>query len=258
MIAIKSISVDNKYGTDFLVVRWEVEAPTYENVVYNVYRSLVSPESEFELVGSNITNTEYKDTTINLLDNGLEIYYKVGVFNLDTGVEVISNIVGGTIIYSLDNIAQAILYSNKAVLDLITDYKPNAYILLRRHEGIPCPDCWDPIRRAPTKSVCLTCYNTGFDKGYSNPIEVQVALLPSASVVGVEPTSQIDLTPQTTSGWMLNYPVINPGDLLVLGEDRYEIRSVQTTVKNHKIMLRQMFEAQKLPPTNIVYKIPIY
>ncbi len=264
MLTVTNISVDNQYGTSFLVVNWEVSLPQGDllgNYKFNVYRS-TNPEFEYEKINTDpIVELFYKDSSVNLLDNTLRYYYKIEAKNTGTSETSLSTVYGTLIPGLTDNEASAILYQEQYVLQYIINQNNTARqvkILLKRRSGPRCYMCWDSIKKQSTKSHCLSCYNVGFESGYYPPILAYVSMAPPSSELSV---GLNDVRPRdgSVSGWMSNYPIIQEDDIFIDHMNK-RYRAVQTrpTVRRTSgYIIRQLFILQRLPYTDIIYKYDV-
>jgi hypothetical protein len=129
------------------------------------------------------------------------------------------------------------------------------WLFPRRTFGTRCRNCWDPTLSARKRSSCLECYDTGFLRGFLNPIEVWVQIDPVAKAVQLQ-QFQKD-TQQLTTARMTFYPVVKPGDVLTEMENqRWRVVGV-TNSERLRATIKQELTLRLIMPTDIEYKLPL-
>lgn len=114
-----------------------------------------------------------------------------------------------------------------------------AYLMTKSTSGSRCPSCWDTIKERRTKSHCSSCGDTGWDKGLSTPLPLFVSSSASlesktVSVLGTDENIQRQL-------WTTNYPLIKPGDILVLdAKEIYRVETVNLTNFRETVVSQQL------------------
>lgn len=121
--------------------------------------------------------------------------------------------------------------------------KPCA-VFQKRLNGSRC-HCWDPIAQRVTISNCKTCLGTGKIEGYHTGIPdifVHFAVLPKTKMI----QQWGDIAPGDTQGWMSNYPLVNPEDIILntLTNEHWLIKQVQLTF--HLVPVKQTLLLRKL------------
>jgi hypothetical protein len=155
--------------------------------------------------------------------------------------------------------------SNVAEPDLIAnEVRKLMNILMREFAGRRCwtfpvrtfgqrCECWDPSLQKKTRSNCLSCFDTGFARGYMSPIEAWMQIDPSPKAeqnASVGPLQQ-----ETTTLRMGYWPPLKPRDIIVEPENvRWRVNQVSFTQKSRAV-LHQEVQVFRLPPTDIEYKI---
>lgn len=128
------------------------------------------------------------------------------------------------------------------------------WLLPVRTFGQRC-DCWNPTLQKRTRSGCLTCFDTGFVRGYMTPIETWVQIDPSPKSeqnANIGPLQQINSTARF--GY---YPPVKPRDLLIEGENkRWRLGQISNTEK-HRALVHHEMQIHQIPPTDIEYRIEI-
>lgn len=128
------------------------------------------------------------------------------------------------------------------------------WVLPVRTSGQRC-SCWNPALKARTRSGCLTCFDTGFVRGYLHPIEQWLQIDPSAKtkqVMAPGATQQSNTTMR-----MAYYPPLKPDDVIIEAENRrWRVVSVTQTEKG-RATLHQEVALHEIPPKDIEFKIPL-
>ncbi len=129
------------------------------------------------------------------------------------------------------------------------------WLFPRRTFGTRCRNCWDPTLSARKRSNCLECYDTGFLRGFLNPIEVWVQIDPVAKAIQLQQFQKDQQ--QLTRARMTFYPVVKPGDILTeLENQRWRVVTVETT-ERLRATIKQELTLRAIMPTDIEFKLPI-
>lgn len=121
--------------------------------------------------------------------------------------------------------------------------------------GTRCSSCWDSVAHKRVRSRCLTCYDTGFLRGYHNPIEVWVQIDPSGKAQ--QNRSQQVAQVVHTSARTTFYPNIVPGDVLVEAENkRWRVTTV-TLSERLRAPIKQELTMRQIATTDIEYCLPL-
>ena len=129
-------------------------------------------------------------------------------------------------------------------------------VLPVRTFGQRCPACWNPILQKVTKSGCLTCYNTGFNRGYMHPIEAWIQIDPSTKS---QQHSNPGETQQDNTTLRLGYyPSVKPHDLIIEAENvRWRVEE-QTQTEHSRVAVHQEVKVHRVPEKDIEYAIPVH
>jgi hypothetical protein len=115
--------------------------------------------------------------------------------------------------------------------------------------------CWNPTLQKRTRSHCLTCYDTGFVRGYMTPIEVWASIDPDTKNeqnMTLGPTQQ-----SNTSAKLGFFPPVKPRDVIVEAENiRWRIVTVGGT-EQVRAQVHQEITLHKIPSTDIEYRLPL-
>lgn len=150
--------------------------------------------------------------------------------------------------------------------DLIaTELRKHMFLLMREFIGRRCwifpvrtfgqrCRCWDPILAKRTQSGCITCFDTGFVRGYMTPIEAWVNIDPdqqSEQTFNVGPTQQ-----SNTTAKLGYFPQLKPRDLIIEPENiRWRVSQISGT-QQLRAVVHQEVQLHKIPSTDIEYRLP--
>lgn len=128
-------------------------------------------------------------------------------------------------------------------------------VLPVRTFGQRCPDCWHAQLQKRTKSGCLTCYDTGFSRGYMYPIETWTQIDPSSKSQQHANTGE---TQQDNTTMRFGYyPNIKPYDLVIEAENiRWRVVG-QTQTEHSRAVVHQEVQLHRVPEKDIEYAIPV-
>jgi hypothetical protein len=129
------------------------------------------------------------------------------------------------------------------------------WVLPVRTFGSRCGACWNPTLQKRRISGCLTCFDTGFTRGFMRPIEAWVQFDPNAKAeqnMATGPTQQ-----HNTTARLGYYPPIKPRDIIIEGENK-RWRVVQiTTTEQLRAPLHQECSLHEIPKTDIEYRVEL-
>lgn len=129
------------------------------------------------------------------------------------------------------------------------------WLLPVRTFGQRCAACWNPRLKKRTKSGCRTCFDTGFTRGYHQPVEFWISLDPQPSDNQESNLGRIQQ--QNTTGRAAHFPPVKPGDLLIEPENvRWKIRT-RTTTQEQRAIVTQEVRVHRVPETDVEYTIDI-
>jgi len=140
---------------------------------------------------------------------------------------------------------------------LFQEYAGRRCIVLPvRTFGQRCPACWNPILQKVTKSGCLTCYNTGFNRGYMHPIETWIQIDPSTK--SQQHGNPGETQQDNTTLRLGYYPSIKPHDLIIEAENvRWRVEE-QTQTEHSRAAVHQEVKVHRVPEKDIEYAIPVH
>lgn len=254
MIDIANLKIDDCYGVDFLLISFTVsnmvEPP--ENYKFDLYRSM-SSNAAFIRIAEDLSECRFIDTGVNLLNPNLQYYYKVKATNIVTGETSISTISRYDTV-DPDRYATAISVIEERYLDNIIDNK-DVFILKKIRSGSRC-SCYNPNRQDSGDPFCENCYGTSIAGGYYKPIRAKMGYYNTLTSQHEYSTREDVDHKGPLQVWIKSIPKIENDDLIIDGNTRYIIMAHTDTRKN-KYLLRQICTVEDLPPTSIIYKIPL-
>ena len=242
-----------------VLIRWQLE-PTAQNLAnlrFFVDRG-ESPEDMKQLNGTGLSPYglyEFVDYTANIFDLNKLYYYRVRAVEMisDTPVQTFTSIVT-TWDGDLDLVGLYIVEEHEFAFRWV--YGIPVMVFKKIHDGVYCPDCWDPILKRGTKANCTTCYGTGRFGGYYPPIEVWMSLDPDPKVEQVAEWGKRQSSASDTM--CTNSPLLTPDDIIVeLKSNRFwKVEYVRYPEKNRTIIL-QSFKLNAVNPSDIEYQITV-
>lgn len=129
------------------------------------------------------------------------------------------------------------------------------WLLPIRTFGQRCPDCWNPRLKKRRKSGCRMCFDTGFTRGYYQPVEVWISIDPDPA--NNQPTNVGRTQQANTTARMAHFPQVRPDDIIVEPENlRWKVISV-TSTQEQRAVVTQELQIHGVPMTDIEYMIPI-
>lgn len=134
----------------------------------------------------------------------------------------------------------------------------NGFALIMRRNGERCPDCWNFIESKRMKDSCDTCYGTGWEGGYWDPIPITFRYLriPTVGQLTIEPAPNYDALYQIQ---MVYHPSLLEGDVIVNGHngDRYRVHTVELVTYRSSFPVFQNVVVVRVPVLDSLYSFPI-
>lgn len=236
---------------NYMELSWETDAHRAESLTSQMYVLRAgSPEGPFDTVGGPLVDTyRFRDYVAPLRGSFQYLYYKIRVEGAGGLSE--SEVVSSDPRPPLDAL-EIIRAENLLFREYVG--RPCALYSVRTF-GMRCPGCFDPVTQRRTVASCLTCYNTGFMRGFHRPIMVYAQIDPFAKTQ--QNTQQMVMEQANTQARMGVYPKLKPRDVLVETENvRWRVMGV-TTTERLRAPVRQEVTLFKIPLGDIEYKLPI-
>jgi hypothetical protein len=237
---------------DFNELSWKI-ADTSADVLdftFTVMRS-ESPEGPYDVLGGPFEDQYiFVDNAIKVENRWRKYFYKLRVTKKvdDTFEDV------GPIFKDPD--ADLIALELRRHMQLLfREYAGRrCWILPARTFGQRC-SCWNATLQKSNRSGCVTCYDTGFVRGYMSPIESWIQIEPNAkseqnTAVGAQQQSN-------TTARLAWYPPLKPRDVIIEGENRrWRVITVAQT-EHGRAPVHQEVQLHEIPPKDIEFKIPL-
>lgn len=248
------------FSLDFLEVLWEIEDTTLDPHDFSLYvfRS-ESPMGPWdEMAGPFEDRYRFVDNRVNLLHRWRQLYYKIrSVEKADT-----------------DNVVESEAFTFHAEPDLIAveiqrlerlvweEYAGRRCLIFpARTFGQRCGNCFDGPDKGKgftsqrRRSHCVTCYDTGFARGYLDPIEVFIQIDPSPKSVQTIPITERQQS--DTTARLPNFPLLKPRDIIVETENRrWRVVKVSTTERLRSVVHQELV-LHEIIKGDIEFQLPI-
>lgn len=248
------------FSLDFLEVTWEIEDTSLDphDFQFQLYRS-ESPMGPWDQIAGPFEDRyRFVDNQVNLLHRWRQIYYKVrSTEKADTTNYVESE--AFTFHASPDLIAEEIQRLERLVWEEYAGRR--CFIFPARTFGQRCGNCYDGPEKGKgftsqrRRSNCITCYDTGYARGYLDPIEIFIQIDPSPKSVQSLPIAerqQVD-----TTGRLPNFPLLKPKDIIIEAENRrWRVVKVSTTERLRSVV-HQEIQLHELVAGDIEFQLPI-
>lgn len=244
---VRSLDVDRKE------VSWEVQATSIDTWDYTmqVLRS-ESPSGPFEEVSPHFEDRYiFVDSRIPSGHRHRQLWYLLRTTHKASG-DVTDF---GPVTHEADPDLVA-AYIRRSEQTLFTQVIGRAcWLFKKRTFGTRCQTCWDNTLKKRTRANCLDCFDTGFLRGYWNPIEVWVQIDPPGQ--GQQNHGQ-QINQETHSTARLTfYPNITVGDVLVEAENkRWRVTRVSQS-ERLRAPIKQELSLFQIQDSDIEYRLPI-
>lgn len=231
---------------------WEIEDTTEDVLDYTfaVERS-ESPEGEFDPVSEPFRDRYvYRDIMPHPFERWRKLWYRLKITKVG-GTPYYTDAVSLEPKVSLDaaEMRRAVALVLKAGTGRV------AWIFARRTFGQRCPGCWDDVLKKTMSSKCETCYNTGYARGFLDPIPARIQFDPAGKSIRHGPL--IKTEPQDTRVLIPYFPPVKPKDIIVEAENRrWRVTEIITSERLRSVV-RQGVYVHELPPSDIEFRIPI-
>jgi hypothetical protein len=246
-------------------VQWIIKNPTGDIENVRIERS-GAPEGPFETVIDNITGFHFFDDlrhvpvpsatdireNLNFLSLHRRVYYRVTATINGQNVSAIRD--------NRDNLPLKLAaLRRKMQRDIRVGFKFSGVpfaVLKRKHWGIRCKECFDPITKRVTKSKCTSCYGTGFEGGYFDPVRITGRIGVDNVQTQIENHGKVDINQKHLT--ILDYPILEEADIVInlRQNDRYLVRGI-TQTELQTVPVHQRAILSELERDSIEYRFPI-
>ena len=218
---------------------------------FQVFRS-ESPEGPFDKISDEFEDRYFfVDARVPIRDKFATLFYRLRVKKKSTAETVDVGPVARAA--DADVFAQ---YIRRAELTLLTQViGRQVWFFPRRTFGQRCPSCWDFTLGQQKRAGCLDCFDTGYLRGYLDPIEIWMQIDPSGRNVQLQGPQKDQ---QNQAGARTSfYPPIKPGDVIVeLENKRWRVISTSTS-QRLRAPIKQELNIREIQRTDIEFKMPI-
>lgn len=147
-------------------------------------------------------------------------------------------------------------YIRRSEMTLLTQATGRmCWVFKARTFGPRCPSCWDRTLGKQRRSGCLSCFDTGFLRGYHDPMEVWIQIDPAGKAnqkIPQQASQQVGTTARTSF-----YPNISPDDIIVEAENKRWTVLTVTQSERLRAVIKQELTLKQIELTDIEYKLPI-
>ena len=258
-LVIKNLLVRG-FSLDFLEVTWEIEDTVLDPHDYNMYmlRS-ESPMGPWDIIAGPFEDKyRFVDNRVNLQHRWRQIYYKIKA-SLKSDPNDVSESDAGTFTASSDLIAEEIQRLERLLWEEFAGRK--CFIFPVRTFGQYCPTCFDGPAKGKgftmqkRRSMCLNCYDTGYIRGYFDPIEIYMQFDPSPQAI--QPLPIAERQQNDTTARLPNFPILKPRDIIVEAENkRWRVVQVNQTERLRNVV-HQEIRIHELSRGDIEFQLPI-
>lgn len=251
MITIKELKV-RSLDLSFHEISWRIDSTTEDvlDYTFQVLRS-ESPSGPFEALSIPFTDQYFLiDNIIQVAHRWRTYFYIVRVKHTPSG-----------------NFTDTDAASKEPDPDLIAlELRRHLQLLFREYAGrriwvLPIRtfgqrcECWNSILQKKLRSGCITCFDTGFVRGYMSPIEIWGQIDPSSKS---EQNTNVGAQHQSnTTGRFGAYPPLKPNDLLIEPENRrWRVIQVSQTEQLRARVLQEV-QLHEIPAKDVEFGIPL-
>lgn len=258
MMLWQDMTVVRYHGDGFHVQWvWDPQSTDPDTVEMEIERS-GSPTGPFDLLATFDPRTQFSffDKTTPWRPANEEFYWRLRAVDKSTGAEVgVSYAFGLNGELPLD--ALEIIRQQRVLLEGVNGHKPIkgipglVTVYRRRNFGSRCPECVDSITDQVHVSNCLVCDGTGTLRGYYNPVDIGMNIMPYSAAVRpfkLQKTEDCD-----TVGTTVNWPAMYPGDIVVEpNEKHWRVTKIEVK-ERHRILVTQILYLTQVKPDDIIH-----
>ena len=249
------------FSLDFQEFTWEVADSDLDPHDFQCYvlRS-ESPMGPWDLIAGPFEDKyRFVDNRVNMLHRWRDgLYYKIRSVRKADPTDVAESDVAHPSAEP-DLIAEEIQRLERLLWQEFSGRR--CFIFPARSFGQRCGNCYDGPDKGRgftsqrRRSNCLTCYDTGFVRGYLDPIEIFMQIDPSPNTIQNLPIAERHQ--QDTSARLPNFPLIKPRDVIVEAENkRWRVVKVTATERLRSVVHQELI-LHAINIGDIEYQLPI-
>jgi hypothetical protein len=252
MLEIKEFRV-RSLDLDYLDLYWEIDNTSEDpySYTFTVERS-ESPLGPWDQVSPEFSDKySFRDITVNLLNRFRFYYYRIKIKRKSDNNIIYSELAQNT--NKPDLVAQEVRRLENLVFQ---EYIGRAvWLFPRRTFGQRCPNCWEDVTGQRVISGCVTCFDTGWARGFLDPIKCWIQFDPT--VKHIENSQLIETQQQNASARLGHFPIVKPKDIIVESDNvRWRVERASDT-QRLRAVLHQELVLHQIPRGDIEYKLPI-
>lgn len=223
--------------------------------VFDIYRG-ASPSS-LELIAENIIINSYIDDDLEMFTKNRNWMYKVIGREIDTSRAVESEVKHEH--YEKDKKYADLVRRDRLVLQPVRPGKRpivgvKSFVYIEKTFGERCEECWDDIKRLVRDAQCQSCYRTGFEGGYFDPILFYADYDPDPKIVNL--TRYFELQSTQIGAWTSNFPPISPRDVIIEeSNERWRVAGVKV-IEYRRKRFRQFLQLEHLERSEVQQRLP--
>lgn len=256
-VAFKKLLVCS-LSLDYLEVSWQIENTTLDplDFEWTIERS-ESPGGLWDPVSGPFQDRyRFVDNRVNLLHRDRNLFYRLkSVSKSDADNVIYSSVVN--LEAEPDLIAQEIRLLEQTVWREFTGRK--CWLFPARTFGQYCPNCMDAPAKGSTfrksRSGCLTCYDTGFARGYLNPLLIYPQFDPSPK--SSQPLSTGTTQQSNTTARLGGFPPVKPTDIIVEAENRRWRVVMVSSTERLRAPVHQELTLHEIVKGDIEFQLPV-
>lgn len=252
MLTISKLRV-RSLDMDHLDLFWEIGNTSEDpyDYTFQVERS-ESPEGPWDPVSSEFSDRYmFRDINVNLQNRWRVYHYRIKITRKSDSSITYSDLAQTTA--QPDLVALEVRRLETILLREFVGRR--VWLFPRRSFGQRCPNCWDSRSGQRTTSQCVTCYDTGWARGYLDPIETWVQFDPTAK--NTQNLQLAETQQQNSSARLTDFPPVKPKDIIVEAENvRWRVERVSET-QRLRAVLHQELVLHAVPKGDIEFKLPI-
>lgn len=234
----RTTPIFNHPETTGVFIQWKVEQPPADAAITFSIERAGSPEGPYEAIASNITTFHYFDGGRNLPNTLEGVRENLNFLSLQRNIYYRITATANTITaQAVEPVGDRLprrqfLLRRKMHRDIRIGFKFNSVpliVLKRKHWGVRCKECFDLLTKKVTKSRCESCYSTGLEGGFFDPVQIEGRI--SVYAVQQQMTQQDIIENEQKQLTVLDYPLLEIDDVVAELHTnlRYVVKHVSRT-----------------------------